>query len=289
MTTFPIVWADRAGTHRDALGGRPGSTAAPIGSSPDGRTARACAVLRDNNWDVWTYDMDRGVGNAPDLRRGLRRGSGLVARRPVDRVRFGSRRPAHGLSQADRRLGRGGAAARARPRGLRGANHAGRRTERSSSSRRTRPSGGDDLLFLQIGVEDEVQPFRTTPFSEGDAQPSRQTAAGSPTRATRPAGPRCTSSSYPVPAGGKWQISDSHRRSQPGGRRAVGSCSSAAKRGVMSRGCGRPRQQASRRAKPEPLFSGPVPRRHRWGDGSRLVLPRLRRLRGRPALRDVLR
>lgn len=55
---YPIVWVSRSGT-TTPLHLTPGTYAAPR-LSPDGRRL-ALTVLRNNNWDVWVYDLERTV------------------------------------------------------------------------------------------------------------------------------------------------------------------------------------------------------------------------------------
>jgi serine/threonine-protein kinase len=56
--TYPIVWVDRDGA-TSRLIDEAGAYGAPK-LSPDGKRL-ALTVLRDNNWDVWVYDLERGV------------------------------------------------------------------------------------------------------------------------------------------------------------------------------------------------------------------------------------
>jgi len=58
VSTYPAVWVDRKGVATPLLA-EPGSYANPR-LSPDGRRL-ALTVLRDDNWDVWVYDLERGV------------------------------------------------------------------------------------------------------------------------------------------------------------------------------------------------------------------------------------
>jgi dipeptidyl aminopeptidase/acylaminoacyl peptidase len=58
VTTYPAVWVDRKGATSTLLA-EPGSYANPR-LSPDGRRL-ALTVLRDENWDIWVYDLERGV------------------------------------------------------------------------------------------------------------------------------------------------------------------------------------------------------------------------------------
>jgi serine/threonine-protein kinase len=55
---YPIAWVTRSGT-TTPLHATPGTYATPR-LSPDGRRL-ALSVLRNNNWDVWVYDLERTV------------------------------------------------------------------------------------------------------------------------------------------------------------------------------------------------------------------------------------
>jgi serine/threonine-protein kinase len=55
---YPIVWADRDGRTSPLLN-EPAAYANPR-LSPDGRRL-SLTVLRDGNWDIWVYDLDRQV------------------------------------------------------------------------------------------------------------------------------------------------------------------------------------------------------------------------------------
>ena len=58
VSAYPAVWVDRKGVSTPLLS-EPGSYANPR-LSPDGRRL-AMTVLRDANWDIWVYDLERGV------------------------------------------------------------------------------------------------------------------------------------------------------------------------------------------------------------------------------------
>ena len=58
-SVFPILWVDREGKTETLLADE-GVYANPR-LSPDGRRL-SLTVLRDNNWDVWVHDLERGVG-----------------------------------------------------------------------------------------------------------------------------------------------------------------------------------------------------------------------------------
>jgi serine/threonine-protein kinase len=60
ITTYPILTVDRDGSSR-TLWTEAGAYANPR-LSPDGERL-ALTVLRDRNWDVWVFDLDRGVAN----------------------------------------------------------------------------------------------------------------------------------------------------------------------------------------------------------------------------------
>ena len=55
---YPIVWVDRDGRASPLLD-EPGAYANPR-LSPDGRRL-SLTVLREGNWDIWVYDLDRQV------------------------------------------------------------------------------------------------------------------------------------------------------------------------------------------------------------------------------------
>jgi serine/threonine protein kinase/Tol biopolymer transport system component len=58
VSEYPVVWVNRKGETTSLLAER-GSYGNPR-LSPDGRRL-ALTVLRDGNWDVWVYDLERGV------------------------------------------------------------------------------------------------------------------------------------------------------------------------------------------------------------------------------------
>ncbi len=58
LKPFPIVWADREG-HAETLWQETGIYGGPRLSPDGGRLA--VSVLRDGNWDVWVYDLERDV------------------------------------------------------------------------------------------------------------------------------------------------------------------------------------------------------------------------------------
>jgi Tol biopolymer transport system component len=58
VSEYPAVWVDRKGVTTPLISER-GSYGNPR-LSPDGRHL-ALTVLRDNNWDIWIYDLERGV------------------------------------------------------------------------------------------------------------------------------------------------------------------------------------------------------------------------------------
>jgi serine/threonine-protein kinase len=58
VASYPIVWVDRTG-QVTPLWDTPASYGAPK-LSPDGKRL-SLSILRDNNWDVWIYDLEREV------------------------------------------------------------------------------------------------------------------------------------------------------------------------------------------------------------------------------------
>jgi serine/threonine-protein kinase len=58
VPTYPIVWVDREGRTSHLLDEQ--AAYANPRLSPDGKRL-ALTVFRDNNWDVWVYDIERGV------------------------------------------------------------------------------------------------------------------------------------------------------------------------------------------------------------------------------------
>jgi serine/threonine-protein kinase len=58
LPEYPVVWVERNGS-RSSLWEERGSYANPR-LSPDG-TRLSLTVLRDGNWDIWVYDLERGV------------------------------------------------------------------------------------------------------------------------------------------------------------------------------------------------------------------------------------
>ena len=73
---YPIQWVDRDGRTAPLLE-EPGLYANPR-ISPD-TTRLALTVLRDDNWDVWVYDLGRGVSTRLTFDEGIE--SDLVANR----------------------------------------------------------------------------------------------------------------------------------------------------------------------------------------------------------------
>ncbi len=203
LMAFPIAWVDRAG-RTETLWAEEGIYGAPR-LSPDGRRL-ALSVLRDNNWDVWTYDLDRAVATR------LTFGEGYDAD-PVwspdgKWIAFASDREGPPTVFRKRTDGSGEAERLHEP-GI--VDFAAPITWSPDDDviiiQTNTASGGDDLFFLRLGVEDKVEPFRATPFSEASPafSPDGRWIAYESNETGRP---EVYVSSYP-PGGGKWQISDS--------------------------------------------------------------------------------
>jgi serine/threonine-protein kinase len=203
LAAFPIAWVDRAG-RTETLWEEEGVYGAPR-LSPDGRRL-ALSVLRDNNWDVWTYDLDRAVATR------LTFGEGYDAD-PVwspdgKWIAFASDREGPPTVFRKRTDGSGEAERLHEP-GI--VDFAAPITWSPDGAviviQTSTASGGDDLLFLRLGVEDKLEPFRSTPFSEASPafSPDGRWIAYESNETGRP---EVYVSSYP-PGGGKWQVSDS--------------------------------------------------------------------------------
>src|SRR5262249_51656955 len=58
VTEYPVQWVDRKGAVASLIT-EPGTYANPR-LSPDGRRL-ALTVFKNGNWDIWVYDLERGV------------------------------------------------------------------------------------------------------------------------------------------------------------------------------------------------------------------------------------
>jgi Tol biopolymer transport system component len=202
MAEFPVVWVDRSG-RSEPLWPEPGIYGSPT-LSPDGKRL-ALSVLRDDNWDVWTYDIERGVATR------LTFGEGYDADpvwSPDGRwIAFMSDREGPAVAFRKRTDG-SGAAERLHEPGLFDLSGTiawspdGKVLVIQTASQ----EGGDDMQFLHLDGESRVEPFLTTPFSERDASfsPNGRWIAYVSNETGRP---QVYVSTYP-PGGGKWQISD---------------------------------------------------------------------------------
>jgi len=202
LQSFPIVWVDRSG-RTESLWQEPGIYGSPR-LAPDG-TSLALSVLRDDNWDVWIYDLERGVATR------LTFGEGYDAD-PVwspdgEWIAFSSDREGPPTIFRKRTDGSGDAERLHEP-GL----------VPFASPLTWSPDGKviiihtlgndtvDDLYFLELGVPDKVEPFRVTPFSElmPTFSPDGHWIAYVSSESGRP---EIYVTSYPS-GRGKWQISD---------------------------------------------------------------------------------
>jgi serine/threonine-protein kinase len=203
LQSFPVTWVDRSG-RTEPLWDEAGIYGSPI-LSPDGKTL-ALSVLRDDNWDVWTYDLERGVATR------LTFGEGYDAD-PVwspdgKWIAFSSDREGPPTVYRKRTDGSGEAERLHEPGLLAFASPLSWSPDGTVLILHTLgQETGDDLYFLEIGVPDKVEPFRVTPFSDSmpSFSPDGRWIAYLSTESGRP---EIYVSSYP-PGGGKWQISDS--------------------------------------------------------------------------------
>jgi serine/threonine-protein kinase len=203
LKTFPITWVDRTG-RTETLWEEAGIYGSPR-LSPDGKSL-ALSVLRDDNWDVWIYDLQRGVATRLTFGEGY--DADPVWSADGEWIAFSSdregtptifRKRTDGSSEAERLLEPG--------------------IIPFASPLSWSPDGkvllvhtlgqdtADDLHFLEVGVGDKVEPFRVTPFSEfmPTFSPDGRWIAYVSNETGRP---EIYVSSYP-PGRGKWQISDS--------------------------------------------------------------------------------
>jgi serine/threonine-protein kinase len=203
LQSFPVAWVDRSG-RSESLWDEAGIYGTPR-LSPDGKRL-ALSVLRDDNWDVWTYDIARGVATRLTFGEGY---DADAVWSPDGRwIAFASDREGAPTAYRKRTDGSGDAERLHEP-GL----------VAFSAPVAWSPDGnvivvqtgggptGDDLYFLEIGVEDKVEPFRATPFNESAPafSPDGRWIAYVSNETGRP---EVYVSSYP-PGGGIWQISDS--------------------------------------------------------------------------------
>ena len=203
MSTFPVVWVDRTGGI-ETLWEEPGIYGTPS-LSPDGRRL-GLSVLRDKSWDVWTYDLERGV--ATRLTFGDGYDADLVWSPDGKWIAFASDREGPPTVFRKRTDGSGEAERLHEP-GL--VDFAAPMTWSPDGEtliiQTVSQQGGDDLFFLRLGVEDELEPFLTTPFGERDPSfsPDGRWIAYVSDETGRP---EVYVGTYPA-GGGKWQISDS--------------------------------------------------------------------------------
>ena len=199
VSTYPAVWVDRKGGTTSLLAEH-GAYANPR-LSPDGRRL-ALTVLRDGNWDIWVYDLERGVPSrltfddaaeteqvwSPDGRELIyasdRGGFDNLYRKRADGSGEAERLTTHDASQWASSWSRDGHIA------LTG----------------TGTGTGFDLQVMRLEGERAVETFLSTPFREADAAFSpdgrfiayESNESGRLEVYVRP---------FP-PGGGRWQVSD---------------------------------------------------------------------------------
>jgi len=202
LQSFPVVWADRTG-RVESLWGEAGIYGTPR-LSPDGKRL-AIGVLRDNNWDVWTYDLQRSVATRLTFGEGYDAdpvwspdGQWIAFASDRDGAPTVFRKRTDGSGEAER-MHEPGLVTFAAPITW---SPDGKTIIIQTVGDKT----ADDLYFLQVGVEDKVEPFRVTPFSETMPafSPDGRWIAYVSNETGRP---EVYVSSFP-PGRGKWQISD---------------------------------------------------------------------------------
>jgi Tol biopolymer transport system component len=249
LMAFPVVWVDREG-RIESLWPEEGIYGTPR-LSPDGKRLALC-VLRDGNWDVWTYDIERSVATR------LTFGEGYDAD-PVwspdgKWIAFSSDREGPPTVFRKRTDGTGAAERLHEPGAV---DFAAPITWSPDGEVIILMTVGDktsdDLYFLRPGEEDPIEPFLTTPFGENSPafSPDGRWIAYVSNETGRP---EIYVTSYPL-GGGKWQISDS-LGGQPrwsGSGRELFFRSSEGVMVVQVDGRG----DSFQAGKPKPLFSGP--------------------------------
>jgi serine/threonine-protein kinase len=199
VSSYPVVWVDRKGETTPLLA-EPGSYANPR-LSPDGRRL-ALTVLRDDNWDVWVYDLVRGVPSrltfddaaeteqiwSPDGRELIfasdKGGFDNLYRKRADGSGEAERLTTSDSSQWATSWSRDG------------------RIAVTASATGT----GFDLQLLPLAGEHKVEPFLSTPFREADGafSPDGRFIAYESNESGR-----LEVYVRPVPpGGGRWQVSD---------------------------------------------------------------------------------
>jgi Tol biopolymer transport system component/predicted Ser/Thr protein kinase len=251
LASFPIVWVDRAG-RSDPLWSEPGIYGTPR-LSPDGKRL-TLSVLKDNNWDVWIYDIERGVATR------LTFGEGYDAD-PVWSpdgawIAFASDREGPPTVFRKRTDGSGQAERLHKPGLVDFASPVAWSPDGKAIIIQTLALKGktfDDLYLLKLGVEDKLEPFLVTPFSETDAtfSPGGRWVAYTSNETGRP---EVYVGSYP-PGRGKWQISD-NLGSQPRWSRSGRELFYRTADGVMVVEVGE-KGASFQAGKPRLLFSGP--------------------------------
>jgi len=249
LQSFPVVWADRSG-RPESLWPEAGIYGTPR-LSPDGKRL-AIGVMRDGNWDVWTYDLSRSVATRLTFGEGYDAdpvwspdGKWIAFASDRDGAPTVFRKRTDGSGEAER-LHEPGLVAFSAPLTW---SPDGKTLIIQTVGEKT----ADDLYLLTVGVEDKVEPFRVTPFSESMPafSPDGRWIAYVSNETGRA---EVYVSSFP-PGGGKWQISDGigdQPRWSKGGREIV----YRSDEGIMAvdvDGTG----EGFRADRPRLLFSGP--------------------------------
>jgi serine/threonine protein kinase/Tol biopolymer transport system component len=198
VTEYPIVWVSRKGAVTPLVT-QPGTYADPR-LSPDGKKL-AMTVLRDGNWDIWVYDLERGVPSrltfedsteteqvwSPD-------GQDLVFSSDKSGTDNLYRKRADGSGETER---------------LTDSDQAEWASSWSSDGRHlalTSSHAGFDLQVLPLQGDRKLETFLSTPFREANAafSPDGRWLAYDSNESGRL---EVYVRPYP-PAGGRWQVSD---------------------------------------------------------------------------------
>jgi serine/threonine-protein kinase len=197
---FPAVWVDRNGTTSPLIN-EPGTYGNPR-LSPDGRQL-ALTVLRDGNWDIWVYDLARGVSTRLTFKDSV---DSEQIWSPDGREIVYSERGSGGADNLFRKRADGSGAEEQLTR----TDVAMWANSWSSDGRYligTMGGGKFDIAMLPLGGDGKPQPFLKSDFNEVDAAFSPD---GRWVAYVSDQSGRAEIYVVPFPTGsGRWQVSDS--------------------------------------------------------------------------------
>jgi serine/threonine-protein kinase len=198
LPLYPIVWADRDGG-TNSLWTEAGSYANPR-LSPDGKRL-ALTVLREGNWDIWVYDIERGVSTRLTFEEST--DTEQVWSPDGEFLIFSSNREGSENLYRKRADGSGDIE---RLTDAQGSHWAGSWSADGRSVAFMATDQGFDLWVLPLEGERKPEVFLKTPFGEADPSfsPDGRWIAYDSNESARS---EVYVRPYP-PGGGKWQVSD---------------------------------------------------------------------------------